>query len=118
MSDKDIEAKQDASQAELLSTEKLHELLRKLDMDGPEMTKLEREAEAERSAVHEFWSTQPVPQTADTVSREGEVHAPLAPEQIRTEPYALPSETMEWCVVDVCDAQQMRELYVLLTENY
>ncbi|KAJ1835956.1 glycylpeptide N-tetradecanoyltransferase [Coemansia sp. RSA 2706] len=106
-------------QPAMLSTEKLRELIRSLDMQAdPTRTRLEREAAAEKDAVHEFWSTQPVPQSSEVVKRDGALHPPLAPEQIPQEPYALPTDAMEWCVVDVEDAGEMKELYSLLTENY
>ncbi|KAJ2342316.1 glycylpeptide N-tetradecanoyltransferase [Coemansia sp. RSA 2618] len=118
MTDKSSDTNKD-SQSAMLNSEKLQELIRKLGMqEDPALTKLQREEMAEKSAVHEFWNTQPVPKSAEVVTKEGALHAPLERDQIRATPYALPSDTMEWCVVDVEDAGEMKELYLLLTENY
>ncbi|KAJ2781112.1 glycylpeptide N-tetradecanoyltransferase [Coemansia javaensis] len=103
---------------------KLQELIRRLGVErigsaDSTLDRLQREEAEERTRVHEFWSTQPVPQSADVVKRDGPLHPPLAPEQIPAEPYALPDAgTTEWCVVDVEQEAQITELYQLLTENY
>ncbi|KAJ2709036.1 glycylpeptide N-tetradecanoyltransferase, partial [Coemansia spiralis] len=103
-----------------LTPNQLREILQRLDIEeaDPVLSKLEREAAAEKEAVHEFWATQPVPKSDELVRKDGAVHPPLAPEQIRSEPYPLPEEGTEWSVVDVESDAQIKELYELLTENY
>ncbi|KAJ2156432.1 glycylpeptide N-tetradecanoyltransferase [Coemansia sp. RSA 552] len=96
----------------------LRALMEQLGVGDVGQTKLEREEAEAKEAAHEFWSTQPVPQTAEVVKRDEAVHGPLAQSEIRQEPYELPSASMTWCEVDVEDEGQMRELYTLLTENY
>ncbi|KAJ2851470.1 glycylpeptide N-tetradecanoyltransferase [Coemansia brasiliensis] len=119
MADKAREERKDEQQAMAMSAEKLRDLIRQLDIKvDPAQSKLEREEEEEKKAVHKFWSTQPVPKSSEQVTKDGPLHPPLAPEEIRQEPYDLPSGAMEWCVVDVESADEMKELYTLLIENY
>ncbi|KAJ2800644.1 glycylpeptide N-tetradecanoyltransferase [Coemansia guatemalensis] len=99
----------------------LRQLLDRLDIQtlgDPVLTKLEREEADEKKAVHEFWNTQPVPKSTEVVKKDGPLHPPLSPDEIPKDPFALPSDQMEWCVVDVEDEEEMKELYLLLTENY
>ncbi|KAJ2082613.1 glycylpeptide N-tetradecanoyltransferase [Coemansia sp. RSA 988] len=101
--------------------DKLRKLFDRLDIQAqkdPVLTKLEREEADEKKAVHEFWNTQPVPKSTEVVKKDGPLHPPLSPEEIPKDPFALPSDQMEWCVVDVDSEEEMKELYVLLTENY
>ncbi|KAI8323637.1 hypothetical protein GQ54DRAFT_296597 [Martensiomyces pterosporus] len=82
---------------------KLRELIRRLEAQSvadTTLTKLEREEEEEKKAVHKFWSTQPVPKATEVVKKEGPVHPALKPEQIPKDPYPLP-DSMEWCLIDV-----------------
>ncbi|KAJ2724361.1 glycylpeptide N-tetradecanoyltransferase [Coemansia sp. Benny D115] len=122
MADKSSESKQerDGSQQLELSNDKLRELIRMLELQsrGPEQSKLEREEEEERKKVHEFWNTQPVPKSAEVVSKDGEMHAALKPSEIRAEPYEL-SEELEWCTLDVASSSvHVQELHDLLLEHY
>ncbi|GJP70869.1 hypothetical protein CLOP_g1763 [Closterium sp. NIES-67] len=48
---------------------------------------------------------------------EGPIEPPTPLEQVRAEPYALPA-AYEWCTCDVDSDAEMREVYVLLTNNY
>lgn len=67
---------------------------------------------------HRFWRTQPVVQPGERADdAPGAIHAPLAPEQVRAEPYALPAD-FEWVTLDIEDDAQLREVYELLTANY
>ncbi|KAJ2402183.1 glycylpeptide N-tetradecanoyltransferase [Coemansia sp. RSA 2559] len=114
--DKDIE-KPAASE---FDADKLRELIQSLGgqmIDDTPISKREREEEAEKTAVHDFWHTQPVPKSSDVVVKDAPVHPPLPPEQIPQEPYALP-EGMAWCTVDVEDDAQLQELHGLLLNNY
>ncbi|KAJ2517021.1 hypothetical protein H4217_004215, partial [Coemansia sp. RSA 1939] len=48
--------------------EKLRELIQRLGaqvIDDAPASKLQRETEAEKTAVHEFWHTQPVPKSSE-----------------------------------------------------
>lgn len=67
--------------------------------------------------AHRFWGTQPVPQHADTIDADGPIEPDKADDEIRKAPLPLPKE-YEWCLVDVTDEDELRELYTLLTENY
>lgn len=56
--------------------------------------------------------------TADAdVEEDGPIDAPKTVDEIRKEPYVLPSG-FEWCTIDVQDAAQLNELYELLRDNY
>ncbi|KAJ1677227.1 glycylpeptide N-tetradecanoyltransferase, partial [Spiromyces aspiralis] len=68
--------------------------------------------------VHNFWSTQPVPQKPDSVvKKDSPIHPDLPFDEIRKEPIDLPNG-MHWCAVDVNSDEEIMELYNLLTENY
>ncbi|KAJ2611640.1 glycylpeptide N-tetradecanoyltransferase [Coemansia sp. RSA 1804] len=100
--------------------EKLRELIQRLGaqvIDDAPASKLQRETEAEKTAVHEFWHTQPVPKSSEVVKQDAPLHPPLPAEKIPQEPYALP-EGMAWCTVDIEDDAQLRELHDLLLNNY
>ncbi|PIA16226.1 N-myristoyl transferase [Coemansia reversa NRRL 1564] len=123
MSEKREESSKDGSSRTptVYDPDKLRQLFDSLDiqtLNDPVLTKLEREEAEEKKAVHEFWNTQPVPKSTEVVKKDGPLHPPLSPEQIPKEPFALPSDQMEWCVVDVEKEEEMKELYLLLTENY
>ncbi|KAJ1808364.1 glycylpeptide N-tetradecanoyltransferase, partial [Coemansia sp. RSA 2599] len=100
--------------------DKLRELIKLMEaqsVQDPVMSKLEREEAEEKKAVHQFWSTQPVPKSVEVVEKDGPVHPPLSPEQIRKEPYDLPAG-LKWSSMDVEDAGDVKELHDLLLENY
>ncbi|KAJ2007324.1 glycylpeptide N-tetradecanoyltransferase [Coemansia thaxteri] len=102
-------------------TDKLRQLIQQLEAQSlsrdPGASKLQREEAAEKVAVHEFWSTQPVPKSSEEVKDDGPLHPPLAPEQIPKDPYALP-EGMEWCLIDIEVESEMKEFHDLLLNNY
>lgn len=66
---------------------------------------------------HKFWDTQPVPKLSEEISEAGPIDANVDVSSVRQEPYNMPGG-FEWCVLDVTDATQLQEMYVLLTENY
>ncbi|KAI9008235.1 acyl-CoA N-acyltransferase [Gaertneriomyces semiglobifer] len=66
---------------------------------------------------YKFWKTQPVRRVDETVEENGPIEADKKPEEIRQEPYPIPSN-FEWCLVDIEDAAQIKELYELLSLNY
>ncbi|KAJ2037295.1 glycylpeptide N-tetradecanoyltransferase [Coemansia sp. RSA 376] len=101
--------------------EKLRQLIQQLEAQSlsrdPALSKLQREEDEEKTAVHEFWSTQPVPKSSEVVVADGPLHPPLAPELIPKEPHPLP-EGMEWCLVDINSPHEMSEFHDLLLNNY
>ncbi|KAF7967211.1 hypothetical protein HWV62_35134 [Athelia sp. TMB] len=67
---------------------------------------------------HKFWATQPVPQIGEGPSTvDGSIEPSVPPEQVRQEPYPLPKE-FEWCMVDLNETQQTKEVYDLLSLHY
>ncbi|KAG9102973.1 glycylpeptide N-tetradecanoyltransferase [Ceratobasidium sp. 370] len=67
---------------------------------------------------HKFWKTQPVPQIGDEKPTEDGPIEPSKPaEEIKQEPYALPSG-YEWSTVDIMEPDQAKEVHELLSANY
>lgn len=68
---------------------------------------------------HQFWDTQPVPKLSDSWSdvKSGPIDPPKKVEDIRKDPYPLPS-AFEWVTCDLTDDAQLQEIYDLLNENY
>ena len=68
---------------------------------------------------HEFWSTQPVPQSKKElieVDEDGPID-PKASEKIRHDSYELPKE-LQFSIFDIDSDTDLNELYHLLCENY
>lgn len=66
---------------------------------------------------YEFWSTQPVPKIDEEISVNEAIESNLTKDQIRKEPYSLPDQ-FSWDTMDLDDDAQLKELYLLLNENY
>ncbi|KAJ2849109.1 glycylpeptide N-tetradecanoyltransferase, partial [Coemansia erecta] len=120
MSEKNAENQAGNASQVPFDASKLRELIKLMEaqaVQDPIMSRLEREEAEEKKAVHEFWSTQPVPKSVEMVEKDGPLHPPLSPEQIRQEPYEL-SAGLKWSDVDVEDSGDIKELHDLLLENY
>jgi len=116
-----------ASAVDVNSLSSVEELARYIKLQQYGKLKAEVEERERRQAQkafntskeHKFWDTQPVKKLGELV--EGQVNEPLDPntdvEQVRKEPYKMPAG-FDWCVIDVHDADELSELYTLLTENY
>ncbi|ODN06142.1 Glycylpeptide N-tetradecanoyltransferase 1 [Orchesella cincta] len=65
----------------------------------------------------EFWSTQPVPKMDEVITTNEPIEPDVPSDQIRTEPYSLP-DGFSWDTLDLEDTSVLKELYVLLSENY
>ncbi|XP_052468213.1 glycylpeptide N-tetradecanoyltransferase 1b isoform X2 [Carassius gibelio] len=70
--------------------------------------------EAQRH-TYRFWDTQPVPKIDEKVTS----HGPIESERpsVREEPFSLPQEFI-WDTLNLDNQEQLRELCVLLNENY
>ncbi|KAF8610698.1 N-myristoyl transferase [Ceratobasidium sp. AG-I] len=85
---------------------------------------------------HKFWKTQPVPQLGSSIlivpdlysltfqitgdarpTEDGPIEPSKPREEVRQEPYPLPSG-YEWSTVDIEEAAQAKEVYELLSANY
>jgi len=64
-----------------------------------------------------FWKTQPVPGLEEDVDRHGPIDDPKTVDDVRAEPYPLPGG-FEWVTVDTTVAEELSEVYDLLTNNY
>jgi hypothetical protein len=92
--------------------------------------------------THKFWSTQPVPQQHHQHQHQQQQqqqlqlqeepvessnkspiisYGPIEPnkplDQVRQDPYKLPHD-FEWCLIDISQPDQLKELYELLSANY
>lgn len=72
---------------------------------------------ARDSEAFKFWKTQPVPAIDEDVERHGPIDDAKTVADVRQEPYALPGG-FEWSTIDTTDADQLSEVYNLLTNNY
>lgn len=68
---------------------------------------------------HKFWRTQPVVRddNVEADALDGSIEGNKSVEQVRGDPYPLPSD-FQWCQVDIEEPTQRRELYELLNSNY
>ncbi|KAF1762536.1 hypothetical protein GCK72_010798 [Caenorhabditis remanei] len=85
----------------------------------PNIPTAPRDLEEARTKSFQFWSTQPVPHMDERVPADVncaiEENIPL--DKVRAEPFSLPAG-FRWSNVDLNDADQLNELYNLLTKNY
>lgn len=67
---------------------------------------------------HKFWGTQPVPQLGEAPPTDDGYIEPSKPrEEVRQEPYPLPKD-FEWCMVNLADPIELKEVHELLSANY
>ena len=70
--------------------------------------------------THDFWDSQPVPKSSDTVSLEDfdkQIDVAKKVDDIRAEPLEIPPG-FYWCNVNIEDDNECKEVYDLLTQNY
>ncbi|KAM0749018.1 N-myristoyl transferase [Meredithblackwellia eburnea MCA 4105] len=74
---------------------------------------------AKDAGSHKFWSTQPVTKlnTPDEEIKEGPLEPNKPKEEIRQEPYELHKD-FKWVSMDLSNADQVKEVYELLTKHY
>ncbi|GFE55141.1 hypothetical protein BaOVIS_025450 [Babesia ovis] len=69
---------------------------------------------------HAFWYTQPVSRFTDEVKSNdeiGPINTVCDVSKVPTEPYLLP-DAFEWVDINILDRDQLKQLYILLNENY
>ncbi|KAI8620316.1 acyl-CoA N-acyltransferase [Chytriomyces sp. MP71] len=66
---------------------------------------------------YQFWKTQPVVRSEETVETDGFIDEDVPIDQLRQIPYDLQPQ-FEWTFVDVNNEDQLKETYILLSENY
>jgi glycylpeptide N-tetradecanoyltransferase len=67
---------------------------------------------------HKFWATQPVPQLDEGPPLgDGFIEPAIPQDQVRQTAYPLPKD-FEWCIMDLNDENQVKEVYDLLSLNY
>lgn len=66
---------------------------------------------------YQFWETQPVPKLDEQPEKSEPIEPNKTPDQIKAEPYNLP-DGFVWDTLDLQDDSILKELYMLLNENY
>lgn len=94
--------------------ENLKKAMELLNMQAAGPAKSEEEA-AKKS--YQFWSTQPVPAIDEVVTSNEHISPDLTKEEVRQEPFTLP-QGFQWDTLQLDDPLVLKELYVLLNENY
>ncbi|KAG8984347.1 glycylpeptide N-tetradecanoyltransferase, partial [Tulasnella sp. 427] len=73
---------------------------------------------AKEMGEYKFWKTQPVVKLGEKLSGDdGPIEPSVPREQVRQEPYQLPTNFV-WSQIDMEDAEQKKEVYELLSQNY
>uniref|UniRef100_A0A1I7URC9 Glycylpeptide N-tetradecanoyltransferase n=1 Tax=Caenorhabditis tropicalis TaxID=1561998 RepID=A0A1I7URC9_9PELO len=85
----------------------------------PNVPSAPRDMDEARTKSYQFWSTQPVPQMNEMVPADVNcaIEEAIPMDKVRAEPFSLPAG-FRWSNVDLNDADQLLELYNLLTKNY
>jgi len=65
---------------------------------------------------HEFWDNQPVPRLDEDVTETGPIETKTV-DQVRQQPYVLPSN-FEWYCLDLTNKADLDDLYNLLSQHY
>jgi len=66
---------------------------------------------------YEFWDTQPVPKLGDEIAADTNEPVEGDKDNVRQDPFSLPGG-FTWDTLDIENAEQLKELYTLLNENY
>ncbi|SMN19872.1 similar to Saccharomyces cerevisiae YLR195C NMT1 N-myristoyl transferase [Maudiozyma saulgeensis] len=99
-----------------MDQKKLEDLLKLLQVNQGDLSKL-TEQQRKDMKDYKFWKTQPVQKFDEAIDQEGPIDATKTPADVRDEPYPMLAE-FEWSTVDINDAQQMEDVFILLNENY
>jgi len=94
--------------------EKLKKAMEILNLQAAGPAKNEEEA-AKKS--YQFWSTQPVPSIDEVVTSNECITPDLPISEVRQDGYTLP-QGFQWDTLQLDDPLVLKELYVLLNENY
>jgi len=111
-SKKDISTNQAPMSAE--QQEKLKKAMELLSMQAAGPAKNEEEA---AKKTYQFWSTQPVPSIDEVVTSNEWITPDLPITEVRQDGYTLPAG-FQWDTLHLDDPLVLKELYVLLNENY
>jgi len=94
--------------------ENLKKAMELLNMQSQGSAKTEDEA-AKKS--FQFWSTQPVPAIDEVITDNEHISPDVPIAEVRQEPFSLP-EGFKWDTLLLSEPLVLKELYVLLNENY
>ncbi|CAB4069606.1 NMT [Lepeophtheirus salmonis] len=108
-------ADESLNQEQLITLKKAFERM-KMESSGPSAPKNVEEAVKKN---YDFWKTQPVPKIDEEIPNgtNEAICADVPIEKVRQEPYSLP-EGFHWDTLNIDDPLVLKELYVLLNENY
>ena len=94
--------------------EKLRKAMELLNLQSQGPAKTEEDA---TKKSYQFWSTQPVPAIDEVVTSNECISEDVATGEVRQEPYSLP-DGFKWDTLQLDDPLVLKEVYVLLNENY
>ncbi|CBQ73040.1 related to NMT1-N-myristoyltransferase [Sporisorium reilianum SRZ2] len=118
-----VHAEHGAAAANAVTKANLAKVMAMMNLERDAMLKSQDSKQKAQKAIadHKFWKTQPVMKPNDSPvvkpDEEGSIEPSVPPEQVRQEPYPLPSD-FEWVQVDVDDESELKEVYDLLSANY
>ncbi|SNX84374.1 probable Glycylpeptide N-tetradecanoyltransferase [Melanopsichium pennsylvanicum] len=118
-----VAAEHGSTAAASVTKANLAKVMAMMNMERDAMLKSqETKAKAHKQiADHKFWKTQPVMKPNDAPvlksTQEGSIEQSVAPQQVRQEPYPLPSD-FKWVQIDVDNQAELKEVYDLLSANY
>jgi len=96
--------------------ENLKKAMELLSLQGNQAASAKTEDEAAKKS-YQFWSTQPVPSIDENVTSNEAISPDLPNDKVRQDPYSLP-EGFKWDTLNLDDPLVLKELYILLNENY
>lgn len=116
MTDEKQPSGEEAKAAQLAKLKQAMEMLQLSSLGGASSESAKTQEEAAKKQF-EFWSTQPVPKINEEITTNECIHPDIPHDKLRQEPYSLPNG-FEWDTLNLDDPLVLKELYVLLNENY
>ncbi|KAJ9479104.1 Glycylpeptide N-tetradecanoyltransferase [Pseudozyma hubeiensis] len=118
-----VKAEHGSAAANAVTKANLAKVMAMMNLERDAMLKSQDSKQKAQKAIadHKFWKTQPVMKPNDApvlkTEEEGSIQPSVPPEEVRQEPYPLPSD-FEWVMVDVDNQAELKEVYDLLSANY
>jgi len=114
---KNKKSKDTSSGGQQLSADQQENLRKAMEMLNMQQAGPAKNEEEAAKKNYQFWSTQPVPAIDEVVTSNECITADLSREEVRQEPFSLPAG-FQWDTLHLDDPLVLKELYVLLNENY
>ncbi|CDW97683.1 hypothetical protein [Sporisorium scitamineum] len=118
-----VQAEHGSAAANAVNRANLAKVMAMLNLERDAMLKSQDSKQKAQKTIadHKFWKTQPVMKPNDSPvvkpDEEGSIEPSVPPEQVRQEPYPLPSD-FQWVQIDVDNQVELKEVYDLLSANY